>query len=522
MKMDLGFSMSSQTITTLIIVFVIYSIIVVGLGAYVKYSQKGLSEENKLKNFLTGGGSLGPLSVAMLTFTGMLSAGGAVGGPGTGYSVGFTWSLSVWAGFIFGCLMPFTIGKKIAILAKRTKAVSLISLFRHRFGNSKFYAILLAVVFTIFLGAMTVGQFAGGGKLFAVLTGTGNTKLGVVIFALVTVIYTLTGGIKSISKVAVVQGFVMVITVVMMYVGVLNKTADTYGSVQGLMEYLAEVNPKLVVAETWQPLYMGGTALLMGWCMLAMPTGLVGGLTYNKSKAVLRGGVICIICATVYQFIMSGMGPFTFGLSQTLTSGDYATAFTAVEVLPDALAGLVIAGAASSIQSTIATLLIIVTGGIVVDVYKSIINPQVEDKKLNKLNTAITLIFGVICMIIALKPTQYVQLFINFTAGGMCSALIWPILFGFYNKRANKEAAIASTLGGAITYGALYFAQNLVPSFKAWWAISAGNIHPVVPGVIVSLIFMLVFTYFGKPVEKGRLQVWFCKDYDEEWSRIGK
>lgn len=129
--MDLGFDISPKTIITIVAVFILYSIMVVGLGAFVKYSERKQSEDQKLKDFLTGGGSLGPIAVGMLTFTGMMSAGGAVGGPGTGYSIGFTWAVAVWSGYIFGGLVPLTVGKKIAIMSKRTGAMSLISLFKH-------------------------------------------------------------------------------------------------------------------------------------------------------------------------------------------------------------------------------------------------------------------------------------------------------------------------------------------------------------------------------------------------------
>ena len=517
----MGFDLSSATSRNLIIVFVIYSAMIIFLGLYVKRSGKKESANQKLRNFLTGGGNMGPVAIGMLIFTGMSSAGCAVGGPGTGYSQGFIWSVAVWTGFAFGGMVPLIVGKKMAIVSKRTGAVSIVSLLRHRFGGSKAYAILLAACFVAFLGAQTVGQFSGGGRVFAVVSGTGNYQIGVMIIAAVTVIYTVTGGIKSIGKVAVVQGFLMITTVIVMYIAVLANVSRRYGSLEQMADWLAQNNAQLMAADTWQPLYMAGTAILMCDIAIALPTGLVSGFTYNKSSALMKGAIIAIICTTVYQFIMSGLGPFTYAMNQNLASGDYATVFLATSVLPDIMAGIVVAGVASAIQSTIATLLIIVTGSLVIDVYKNVFHPEAEAEKLTKMNRVVTVIFGLVCVLIALYPSEMIQMFINFASGGLAAAIFLPILFGFFSKRATTAGAVGSTIGGAAVYGVCYLLSVLEPT-REWWGTSMGNMYPVIPAVIAALIIMLICNRVFRPVELGRLQVWFCKDYDEEWADISR
>lgn len=515
----MGFELSASTYRNLMMIFLIYSIFVVFLGIYVKRTGGKETASQKLRNFLTGGGQMGPIAIGMLIFTGMSSAGCAVGGPGTGYSQGFIWSVAVWTGFAFGGMIPLIVGKKMVIMSKRTGAVSIISLLKHRYGGSNAYAILLAFCFVAFLGAQTIGQFSGGGRVFAVVSGTGNYQIGVMIIAIVTIIYTVTGGIKSIGKVAVVQGFIMITTVVVMYIAVLLNVSDQYGSLAQMTEWMAVNNPKLVVADTWQPFYMLGTAILMCDIAIALPSGFVSGFTYNKSSNIMKAAVIAIVCTTVYQFIMSGIGPFAYAMNQNLTSGDYTSIYLATAVLPDILSGIVVAGIASAIQSTIATLLIIVTGSIVVDVYKNIVKPDVDAEKLTKMNRIVTIGFGAVCMLIALKPTDMVQMFINFASGGLTSAIFFPVLFGFFSKRATTAGAIASSVTGAVSYGVFYLLSTLEPA-KSWWIANTGNMYPMIPSAITALIVMLICNKICKPVELGRLQVWFCKDYDEKWADI--
>lgn len=517
----MGFSLSKSVQSQLIIVFVLYSLIVIALSLYVKKSSQSANANQKLKNFLTGGDSLGPIAIGMLLFTGMSSAGSAVGGPGTGYSQGFIWSVAVWSGFAFGGMIPLIIGKKMAIIAKRIGAVSIISMLKHRYGGSKIYAILLSVCFIAFLGAQIVGQFSGGGRIFAVVSGDGNYQIGVLIIAAVTVIYTMTGGIKSIGKVAVVQGFIMISTVIIMYIAVMNRVGIEYGSLTEFSNWIAKNNAALVAADNWKPMYTFGTAILMCAINIALPSGLISGFTYNNSNKLMKTVVIATICTIIYQFIMSGLGPFAFGLNQNLTSGDYTTVFLATEVLPGFMAGVVVAGITSAIQSTIATLMIILTGSLVVDVYKNIFNPNAEDEKLTKMNKIVTISFGLICTLIALHPTNMIQIFINFASGGLASALFFPILFGFYSKRATTAGAIGSTVAGVIVY-AFSYCFSTFETTKAWWNLYMGNVYPVVPAMIVALIVMLICNKIFRPVELGRLQVWFCEDYKEEWADINK
>ena len=57
--MDLGFTISASTQQAIMIVFILYTAIIVGLGAYVKFASRNENSSQKLAGFLTGGGNLG-------------------------------------------------------------------------------------------------------------------------------------------------------------------------------------------------------------------------------------------------------------------------------------------------------------------------------------------------------------------------------------------------------------------------------------------------------------------------------
>lgn len=83
-----GFFMSNSTRITMLVIFVLYTVLIVGLGAYVKISSRRHSSDS-LSSFLTGGGGLGAFSIAMIAATNSMAGGTMVTAPGLTYAIGF-------------------------------------------------------------------------------------------------------------------------------------------------------------------------------------------------------------------------------------------------------------------------------------------------------------------------------------------------------------------------------------------------------------------------------------------------
>ena len=74
MTYDLGgFSITSSQIKTIVVIFALYSILIIGLGAYVKV-QSRRGGNDTLASFLTGGGGLGAFAIAMIAATNSMAA----------------------------------------------------------------------------------------------------------------------------------------------------------------------------------------------------------------------------------------------------------------------------------------------------------------------------------------------------------------------------------------------------------------------------------------------------------------
>lgn len=386
--MDLGFTISASTQQAIMIVFILYTAIIVGLGAYVKFASRNENSSQKLAGFLTGGGNLGSLAVGLIMVTNIMSSGGMVGGPGMSYGTGFIWSLCVFCSFINIFMSLGSVGKKMSILGRRTGAQTVLGLFRHRY-QSKVFSTFLGLGFIIFLIPYSASQFTGGGRLFAVVTGTGNYRIGVLLFAVITLAYTLTGGIKSISKIAVFQGAIMIFSVISIYVVTGGAILEEYGSLQAAMEFVQESKPSLLDATTWAPLYFIGTACVQSFALIP---------------------------------------------------------------LPPAMAGIVIAGAVAAIQSTVAAFFIIIASTIVKDIYKTLVKPDMTMEEENKGNMIFTTLAAVVAIVFAMFPSEYLQTIVNFAIGGLASGFFFPLFFGLYWKKATPAAGIFGTISGTLVY----------------------------------------------------------------------
>ncbi len=87
MSYDLGgFSVTASTSRVMLIIFAVYSVVIVGFGFYIKYQSKKGGKDG-LASFLTGGGGLGAFAIAMIAATNSMAGGTMVAAPGLGYSV---------------------------------------------------------------------------------------------------------------------------------------------------------------------------------------------------------------------------------------------------------------------------------------------------------------------------------------------------------------------------------------------------------------------------------------------------
>ncbi len=126
------------------------------------------------------------------------------------------------------------------------------------------------------------------------------------------------------------------------------------------------------------------------------------------------------------------------------------------------LAGLLVAAPFAAVMSTMDSFLLMISSSIVRDIYHKWINPNASEKQLKKLTYMTTLLVGFGAAVAAMNPPQFLQDIIVFTGAGLATCFLVPVAFALYWPRFNRQAAIASMVGGFLIHVVLYAAGWLL------------------------------------------------------------
>ncbi len=176
------------------------------------------------------------------------------------------------------------------------------------------------------------------------------------------------------------------------------------------------------------------------------------------------------------------------------------------------LAGLLIAAPFAAVMSTVDSFLLVISSGLVRDIYQRSVNPRVSDKTVKRLSYTCTLVVGLAAALGALNPPRFLQDIIVYTGSGLAACFLAPMVYALYSPSTTKAGAIAGMVGGFAAHLAMYLAGwawngSFYQPYKLW------GLDPVVVGLTVSFLAVplvsrwtpacdpeLVRRFFMKPV----------------------
>ena len=477
----------------------IFMAVMVGISVYVRHRQAG---KNFVGSYFVGNRELGGFVLAMTTVATYSSVSSFVGGPGMAFHIGFGWIYMAVVQVTAIFLVLGIFGKRVAILARKLNAVTVVDIIRARYQSDFLAAVAAFVIVLFFCGTMTA-QFVGGAKLFAAVTGFGY-EIGLISFGLVVVIYTSIGGFRAVAITDTCCALIMMVGIVLL----LKYVLQAGGGYDAIMTSIEQNHPEML-----EPFSFGNMPwtlyasqwLLVGICTIALPQSVVRGISYKNTEGLHSA---MLIGTVVVGFMNIGIN-FTGILARgtlTGTPADYGGVdnvipMTIVTVMPENLIGLAIIGPLAASISTISGLLIVASSAVVKDVYlhwKEKNNQPVETSRLRILSILVTAVMGTAVFFMALSPPSLIWKINMASFGGSETAFLWVLLFGLFWKGANKTGATLSMVGGT----AIYCAAQLT-GFKFF------DMHQITIGLTASLILFLIGSYFGKPSDERTLKIFF-------------
>ena len=487
--------MTSEGSFAALLPLVIFMAVMVGISIFVRHQQAG---KNFVGNYFIGNRELGGFVLAMTTVATYSSVSSFVGGPGMAYQIGFGWIYMAVVQVTAIFLVLGIFGKRVALLARKFNAVTVVDIIRARFNSDLLAAISAFVIVLFFCGTMTA-QFVGGAKLFSAVTGY-SYETGLILFGLVVVIYTSIGGFRAVALTDTCCALIMMVGIVLL----LHYVLQAGGGYENIMLTIEKNNPEML-----EPFSFGNMPwtiyftqwLLVGICTIALPQSVVRGISYKNTQGLHSAMLIGTVVVGFMNIGINFTGVLAHGVL-TGTPADYGGVdniipTTIVTVMPTELIGLAIIGPLAASISTISGLLIVASSAIIKDVYLHY-KPNTETANLKMLSMATTAIIGGVVFFIALTPPSLIWLINMFAFGGLETAFFWTLLLGLFWKGANKAGAMLSLIGGTIIYCATQAA-----GFKIF------GLHQITIGISVSLILFLIGAKFGKPSSNETLEKFF-------------
>lgn len=489
---------------SVLIPIVLYFGVVYLVGIYASKFLRMISKDKGdgpgyMDQYMTGGRDTTGFILAMTLVATYLSAGSFIGGPGTAYTHGLAWVFLSMAQMPTGYYTLMVLGKKFAIVSRKINANSITDFLRARY-ESNAVVIIASVSIVFFLIAAMAAQWIGAARLLQGSTGL-NYTVALAFFGLTVTVHTAIAGFKGVVYNDALQGIVMTFSTVALFIVVVVAG----GGITNIIQDMRALDPGMItpfgvqdgfMAKPWVTSYW----VLVGFAIVGLPSVAQRAMNYKDSKSLASGIKYGTLVSIILLLGMHLVGAFGSTLAPGIASGDLVIPTLAVELFPNILAGLILAGPLASIISTVDSQLLVVIGAIVNDLYVNYFKPELKDNSqtLSMLTKVTAFAVGIVIFFIALEPPELMVWLNLFATAGQLSTFLWPTILGLYWKRANKEGAIASMAVGIGTYvGFNYFIPRPL------------GLHPIVPALALSLIAFLIVSSITKAPSNKTVQTFW-------------
>jgi len=443
------------------------------------------------------GRDLGIAVTAFAVFSSTLSGFGFVGGPGLVYRMGMS---SVW--MIVCVIVGFTIsfyvlGKRLRLFAELGNSISLPDVVHLRYGSKSTQLMTAIAILLGVLGYLATQILAMSVVLRDILIETSyfssiSLEACLVISCSILVFYSVTGGIVASVYTDLIQGAVMVVAALLIFLTVIN-TFD--GGFTTISETIYADDPEAI--GPW------GTLGMIGCLSWFFVFGLGGaGQPHVITKMMMNKRVAdakYILPVSAIGYVLAALLWISIGLAMRalVLSGQHPELASADAAAPQflqnfahpLLAGVVFAGLFAAIMSTADSFLNIGTAAVMHDIPKAIgLKKPKNELWWARFTTVVITIFAAI---FALYTGDLVAILGAFGWGTFAAAIVPTVAIGFNWKRATPMAANIAILSSLLVNFIVKLFKISLP-----YGIDVGAFS-----LVISLILFLGISFASKPPE---------------------
>lgn len=416
-----------------IFVIALYALFLIGVGAFMSRKVKTADD------FFVGGRRLGPALLFITLIAPNIGAGSTVGVAGLGFKAGISAVWWIAASAVGTFILAFVIGPLIWAAAKKYNFYTLGDYFEYRYSkNFRGLISLLMVVGTV---AIFAGQLMGIAWILSVVADI-SKNWGILIAAIVIILYFCTGGLLSAAYVNIIEVFVKLAGFLVAVPFVMNFV----GGWQGLQLKAAANLANAAAADNYFSLTGMGAGPIIGFFLMLTPSfflspALIGKIYSAKDKGTIRlSTFLCGFVMLIFSVVPVLLGMAAYAMFPGLTQGDLALPYVMKECMPFWASAIALAAIFSAEISAADAVLYMITASFSNDLYKSFINPSITDAELLRVSRIVTVAAGIAGVVLAgALPSVISALSIFYSL--MSVSLTAPLLFGLFSRKASTASA---------------------------------------------------------------------------------
>ncbi|GAA1182618.1 sodium/proline symporter [Nesterenkonia xinjiangensis] len=486
--------MSGNTEAPTVLAFTLYFVVVliIGVWAYRKNSE--------MSDFAIGGRRLGTFVTAVSAKASDSSQWVFLGLPGAFYVSGMS---NIW--MILGLTLGFYLSWRLLAARLRdysarcydwrrgqgTESVTVPGFFANRFHSEllrSVSALIVIIFYVIYLGS----AFLATGMIFNQVFGV-STTVGVIVGALVVMVYSSLGGFLASSYTDVLQGCLMFGSLAIISVAAVVHA----GGPGAIVEAVQAENPSIGSAFAEVSLVDGEWLTESSFTVVAAVSGLAWAFGYfglphilarfmgmRSSKSAKNGarlGVFLSLTLLGFAAIIGFSAIAIFG--GDLDGPENAYMELVSGLLPTWIAGVFLAGVVAAVMSTADSQLVVASTTLTEDFYRAFINKEASDRSLVWLSRAAVGLSTVIGVAIALQGGTILDL-VGYAWAGFGAAFGPVLLAALYSRRTTWFGALCGMVGGGLTV-------------VVYRQIDTIGLYELVPGFLVGVLALWLGNTLG-------------------------
>ncbi|HNY69692.1 MAG TPA: hypothetical protein PKH14_02790 [Syntrophorhabdus sp.] len=467
-----------------ITILVIYLLMNVGVGLY------GMRKIKSAESYYTSGHAMGPWAVALAFGATCYSATLIIGFGGKAYDVGASLMWVAASNLLFMTYLVWALlGKRVRKLQEKVGAFTVTEMLVKRYRTEALRPVL-AIVVAFSMIAYTVAVLTGTARLFEVLFHI-PFFWALIIVIFVIGFYVTTGGIVSTVYNDFLQGIVMFIGMVLLFLFVYSRVGFTSGY-ELLGKTFGETFVSMPGNITWWSLI--SICLVTSLIPWGMPQIVHYMFIARDAKAVNRAIPIVTIWTFVIVYAVYYVGPMARVILGDGIHTDKVIPTLIATIMPPLAIGIILSSVAAASMSTMAGTSLQASFALSRDLYQKTISRGTSDEKILFISKIITICVIVFSALLAYKQLANIAETFMIGAAASCASFIPILLCGLYWKRGTGKGAIASSTLGFVTVviWSLLFGSD---------GQGAGGIHAIIPGQIVSWLTFPIASLLTKPLD---------------------